>query len=80
MLYMQVTHSPNCCATLCQQTQARDDVLDPFDPVSNLLGVPAKLLSQGEGCRILHSEMTSGEAGSKLKFPLSSPASASGQS
>ena len=70
MSYMRATHSPNCCATLCQQTQARDDVLDPFNPVGNLLDVATKFLSQGKGRRILQSRITSGEAGSRLKFPL----------
>lgn len=54
-LHTCVTHSTDCSASLSQETQAGNDVLNTLDPIGNLLNIATELLSQSERRRVLHS-------------------------
>jgi hypothetical protein len=55
ILHICVTHSTDCGASLGQETQAGNDVLNTLDPIGNLLNIATELLSQSERRRVLHS-------------------------
>ena len=55
MSVMHITHGADSSASLSQQAQAGNDVLNTANSISNLLDVATELLSQSERRRVLHS-------------------------
>jgi hypothetical protein len=64
---MHITHGTDSSASLSQQAQAGNDVLNAFNPIGNLLDVATEFLSQSERCCVL---VMSGIARLSFSIPL----------